>query len=92
MYIAIRTDLSRNLSPEDEQTIETTAPGDGWVNADQGTSTILVAAFDPALNGRTSTIYLSDCQIVEPAPHARDVEIANRLWDLSNELTASKFD
>ncbi|GAB7354613.1 hypothetical protein MBLNU459_g5051t1 [Dothideomycetes sp. NU459] len=46
---SIHTDLSRNLSPKDAATIEKT--GAHWINHDQGTSAIMVAALDPALSG-----------------------------------------
>lgn len=60
----------------------------------QGASTTLVAALDPKLapardNG--DGVYLSDCQIAEPAAWARDPIAAERLWALSEELVGEKF-
>jgi hypothetical protein len=79
-----------------------------WKNADQGASTTLVAATDPALNGKldffTTTmetdelfleikgLFLNDCQFAEPAPHAKVPASAERLWKLSEELVGEKFD
>ena len=39
-----------------------------------------------------SSIYLHDCQISEPAPHAQNLEIAKKLWSLSERLVDQKFD
>jgi hypothetical protein len=48
--IAIWTGLSRDLDADGEAAIRATSPF--WKNHDQGSSTTLVAALDPALNGR----------------------------------------
>ncbi len=40
----------------------------------------------------TKGLYLVDCQITEPAPHAKDPVAAERLWKLSEELVGEKFD
>ena len=82
---AIWTDLSRNLNTEDYKFIEGIAE---FVTHDQGTSTMLVAALDPALNEHEGSAYMSDCQITDAAPHAQDVEVARRLWKLSEDLTS----
>ncbi|KAI9760384.1 MAG: hypothetical protein M4579_001680 [Chaenotheca gracillima] len=82
------TDLSRNLNDETRKVIDKT--GDFWKSQDQGAATMLVAAFDPALN-KPSGHYLSDCQIVSPAPHASDPKVADRLWHLSEELVGQTF-
>ena len=62
---------------------------------DEGASTTLVAALDPALkNGPTSDgkcVYLDNCQIGEPAPWANDPATAAKLWALSEELVGQKF-
>jgi NAD(P)-dependent dehydrogenase (short-subunit alcohol dehydrogenase family) len=47
---AIWTGLSRNLDAEGEEAIRKTSPF--WKNHDQGAATVLVAALDPALNGK----------------------------------------
>lgn len=36
-------------------------------------------------------ILLHDCQIFEAAPHATDPKIAQRLWELSEELVKQEF-
>ena len=36
--------------------------------------------------------YLDNCQVVDGAPHAADEEMANRLWDLSEDLVGKKFE
>lgn len=46
--IAIWTGLSRDLDPDGEAAIRATSPF--WKNHDQGASTTLVAALDPALD------------------------------------------
>jgi hypothetical protein len=50
--IAIWTGLSRDLDPDGEAAIRKTIPF--WKDLDQGAATVLVAAFDPALNGECS--------------------------------------
>ncbi|KKY27781.1 putative short-chain dehydrogenase reductase sdr [Diplodia seriata] len=62
-----------------------------WKSPDEGASTVIVAAFDPALN-EPSGSFLSDCQFYEPPPYATDPEIADRLWSLSEDLVKEKFD
>ncbi|KXT04569.1 hypothetical protein AC578_8670 [Pseudocercospora eumusae] len=82
----INTDLSRNLTPEDWAWIETTAKNGLWKTHDQGIATTLVAALDPALAGPHDKIFLSDCQFEDVENRATDVEIAERLWQLSESL------
>ena len=86
IFAAIETELSRYLSPEDTKIIEGTSAV--WVTHDQGTSTIFVAALDPALDAPQKIMYLADCQLSEPAEHARDEVAAEKLWTLSKQLTA----
>ncbi|OTB10102.1 hypothetical protein K445DRAFT_309795 [Daldinia sp. EC12] len=61
-----------------------------WKNCDQGASTTLVAALDPALN-TPGGLYLSDCQFFPCAGFAKDPTIAQRLWHLSEDLIGEKF-
>lgn len=79
-----------------------------WKTPDEGASTTMVAALDPALNGRAlhihllmiilicvldrAGLYMSDCQFFPCADYAKDPEIAARLWKLSEELIGEKFD
>lgn len=86
IVLAINTDLSRNLTPEDWAFIEGTAKNGVWKTHDQGIATTLVAALDPALAGPQDNIFLSDCQFEDLKDHAKDVEIAERLWQLSESL------
>ncbi|KAH7026786.1 short chain dehydrogenase/ reductase-like protein [Macrophomina phaseolina] len=68
---------------------------------DEGASTTMVAALDPALNGSWASIltsytepkgiYLSDCQFADPAPHASNAEYAKKVWALSEELVKQTF-
>jgi len=55
---------------------------------DEGASTTLVAALDPALSAGS---YLSDCQVYEPSEAARDTDKAEKLWELSETLVGQKF-
>lgn len=87
---AIWTDLSRDLTPEDLKLIEGTA--NDWITQDQGTSTILVAALDPKLAKAdgASQVFMADCQVESVEKFANDPEIAERLWQLSEQLTSEK--
>ncbi|KAK3903798.1 short-chain dehydrogenase [Staphylotrichum tortipilum] len=84
----IETDLSRDQ--DDELTAQFYKVAPYWKTPDEGSSTTLVAALDPALND-VKGLYLSDCQIVDPVAHARDPAAADRLWKLSEELVGEKF-
>ncbi|OMP87960.1 Short-chain dehydrogenase TIC 32, chloroplastic [Diplodia seriata] len=86
---SIWTNLSRDLDEEGNAAIAGTAKD--WKSPDEGASTVIVAAFDPALN-EPSGSFLSDCQFYEPPPYATDPEIADRLWSLSEDLVKEKFD
>ncbi|KAI1812417.1 hypothetical protein GGS20DRAFT_578353 [Poronia punctata] len=55
---------------------------------DQIGATPLTAALDPAI---TAPGYLQNNQLVEPAQHACDPEIADKLWELSEQLVKQKF-
>ncbi|OJD30474.1 retinol dehydrogenase [Diplodia corticola] len=86
---AIWTNLSRDL---DEEGYEAIAGGaKEFKSPDEGASTMIVAAFDPALN-EPSGSFLSDCQYHEPPPYATDPALAEKLWSLSEELVKQKFD
>ncbi|KAI1206088.1 retinol dehydrogenase 13 [Annulohypoxylon truncatum] len=61
-----------------------------WKNVDQGASTTLVAALDPALDVPTD-IYLADCQFFPSADYTKNPAIAERLWLLSEDLVGEKF-
>ncbi|KAI0442928.1 hypothetical protein F4803DRAFT_342462 [Xylaria telfairii] len=61
-----------------------------WKNSDEGASTSLVAALDPSLD-ECRGLYLSDCQFFPCADHAKNPDVAQRLWELSEELTGGRF-
>ncbi|KAK4034949.1 short-chain dehydrogenase [Parachaetomium inaequale] len=84
----IETDLSRDQ--DDELTAQFYKVAPYWKSPDEGSSTTLVAALDPALN-EVGGLYLSDCQFAEPFAHASDPVAADRLWKLSEELVGEKF-
>ncbi|GAA5931136.1 uncharacterized protein JCM15063_002554 [Sporobolomyces koalae] len=92
---AIRTELLRHISREDELAMgfinEDGSDGDRFKfkNLAQGGSTHIVAAFEPSLRGGE---YLDDCQIQpDVEAYAIDPENAKKLWKLSNEWTGSNF-
>lgn len=86
---SIWTDLSRNLNEKHLAMIENTSSF--WKDLDQGSATALVAALDPKLYD-PKVIYLSDCQIAEPAEWASDAKAAERLWRLSEDIVGQKFE
>lgn len=58
-------------------------------NLEQGCSTTLVAALDPDMEDGA---YLTDCNITEPKPWAKDDENVFKLWELSERLVGEKFE
>ncbi|KAI1813230.1 hypothetical protein GGS20DRAFT_577765 [Poronia punctata] len=82
------SNLGREHEEDVAKAIEKTT--DYWKNSDEGASTTLVAALDPALD-ECRGLYLADCQFVPCANHARDPDAARRLWALSEELIGEKF-
>jgi len=56
----------------------------------QGCSTTLVAALNPALEP-FSGAYLSDCNITEPSEHATRMEDAEKLWVMSETWVGQTF-
>ncbi|KAI8576443.1 hypothetical protein K450DRAFT_256774 [Umbelopsis ramanniana AG] len=59
----------------------------------QGTSTLLVAAFDPTIASESGS-YLVDCQIAmdQVNPWATDDTQAEKLWKLTEKLVGQRFD
>ncbi|KAI0394182.1 NAD(P)-binding protein [Xylariaceae sp. FL0594] len=82
------SNLGREHEPDVAEAIAKTAKY--WKNSDEGASTTLVAALDPALD-ECPGLYLADCQFSACAAHAQDPSAAERLWTLSEELTGEKF-
>ncbi|KAH9889648.1 hypothetical protein F4778DRAFT_753614 [Xylariomycetidae sp. FL2044] len=85
---SVTSHLGRQHDPEMAEAISKVA--DYWKTPDEGSSTTLVAALDPALN-ECRGLYMSDCQFCPPADFARDESIAERLWALSEQLVGEKF-
>ncbi|KAK3988787.1 hypothetical protein QBC44DRAFT_96732 [Cladorrhinum sp. PSN332] len=86
---SIETDLSRDQ--DDELSHQFYSVAKYWKTPDEGSSTTLVAALDPALN-ETKGLYMVDCQIAVAYHHATNPAAAERLWKLSEELVGEKFD
>ncbi|KAF2845643.1 short chain dehydrogenase/ reductase-like protein [Plenodomus tracheiphilus IPT5] len=84
---SIWTGLSRDLDPEGEAAIKNTSTF--WKTLDQGASTVLVAALDPALKP-SQGVLLHDCQISDAAPHATNPDAVERLWKLSETLVEGR--
>ncbi|KAI1637837.1 hypothetical protein F4809DRAFT_602837 [Biscogniauxia mediterranea] len=84
----VNSHLGREHDEEVADAISKTAKY--WKNSDEGSSTSLVAALDPALN-ETRGLYLADCQFFPCADYAMDPKIAERLWSLSEDLIGEKF-
>ncbi|KAI0005253.1 retinol dehydrogenase 13 [Xylariaceae sp. FL0662B] len=84
----VTSHLGREQDKELADTIAKTSKY--WKNPDEGASTTLVAALDPALNVNGG-LYLADCQFFPCADFAKDLSIAERLWNLSEELIGEKF-
>jgi len=53
----------------------------------EGTSTTIVAAVNPDLNGKGGA-YLSDCNELKPAGHASDMGAAQKLWEITEQIIA----
>ncbi|KZV81040.1 NAD(P)-binding protein [Exidia glandulosa HHB12029] len=93
----VKTDLGRHLTEDlgNElftkivSSIPNFEPLNFEKNLDQGCSTTLVAALDPAVPNAT---YLRDCQVArDVAAFAVDKANAAKLWELSNKLTGENF-
>ncbi|KAK3208467.1 hypothetical protein GRF29_77g886711 [Pseudopithomyces chartarum] len=66
------------------------AGASGFKTVEEGAATALVAATDPEL-GRVDK-FLEDCQVSEKVPpYAVDEEMAEGLWNVSEELVGEKF-
>jgi len=63
-----------------------------WNTLERGTSTHIIAAFDPSLKDQSGA-YLKDAVVAEDhrQPYARDEEKSKRLWELAETLTNQKF-
>jgi len=101
---AIMTDLGRYLTKADIEALTDIAPGAGeihWKSIPAGAATTVWCATAPELEGRGGQ-YCEDCHVAAPiasddaqegyAPHARDPEAAERLWQLSESLVGHRFE
>lgn len=57
-----------------------------------GTSTHIVAAFDPSIV-KDNGAYLEDAHVSEATcvPHGKDMEAAQKLWEISEKIIGQKF-
>jgi hypothetical protein len=97
------TNLQQHMSDEERKAMgwfqEDGTPLDLFKNVEQGASTTVYAALAPELDQHGGE-YLEDCAIskginLERAywglgPHAVDMEAAERLWKLSEQMVAAK--
>lgn len=99
----IMTNLQQNLPIEEQRAMgwfkEDGTPIDGFKTPEEGASTSVYAALAPELDQHGGE-YLEDCAISKGintdktywgmAPHAVDMEGAERLWKLSEQMVATK--
>jgi hypothetical protein len=67
---------------------------EGLLRLEQGPATPLVAALDPGLVG-CEGMFISDCKATpweKMVEYTRDDEIAERLWELDEQLVGEKFE
>lgn len=60
-------------------------------NVEQGVATTIRAAVDPGLVGESGS-YLADVQVEDVRGHAKDQELVEKLWELSEQLVGEKFE
>ncbi|KAG4431514.1 hypothetical protein IFR05_013011 [Cadophora sp. M221] len=90
----IMTNLVRGADEQMLKGMLSGVPESEWKTIDQGAATLVVAGFDPGLDGGivSDGVYLHDCQIRRPSKWASDPGFAERLWRVSEELVGEKFD
>ncbi|KAI9020621.1 putative short-chain dehydrogenase [Hyaloraphidium curvatum] len=91
----ILTNLGRDLNPEALQyllDLGITPDKFKYKTLGQGAATHIVAGFDAEVE-KSNGAYMEDCRVAEEAcaPHAKDMEAAERLWQLSNEMVGEAF-
>jgi NAD(P)-dependent dehydrogenase (short-subunit alcohol dehydrogenase family) len=80
----IKTNLMRHMSTILTGVLKVVMVG--WIKTiAQGAATTCLLAADPALES-VSGCYFSDCNPATPSPQARDAALAERLWNVSEEL------
>ena len=81
----IATSLSRHLGPI--QYLMKWFGGLFLKSVPQGSATSVFAATAPELTMEHAGIYLSDCNEMQPIPAGVDLELAERVWAVSEKLT-----
>jgi len=76
---AVDTGLTRHLEGDELALVEAAGLAEAKTLAQGAATLVLAAVSDTLLSGS----YLADCQIAEPASHARDPDEAERLWNWS---------
>jgi NAD(P)-dependent dehydrogenase (short-subunit alcohol dehydrogenase family) len=96
----VATALIRDMDPEDYAEPIRDLDGNAveWKSIEyksvaQGTSTHIVAAFDPNITSESGS-YLDDCKIAmdHAMPYAKDDTQAEKLWKLSEKVVGQTFD
>ncbi|PVH85520.1 NAD(P)-binding protein [Cadophora sp. DSE1049] len=87
----IMTNLVRGADEQMLKGMLSGVPDSEWKTVDQGAATLVVAGFDPKLDV-SDGVYLHDCQMKRPSKWATDPVVAERLWDVSEELVGEKPD
>ncbi|KAL5155281.1 Short-chain dehydrogenase TIC 32, chloroplastic [Glycine soja] len=59
-----------------------------WKNVPQGAATTCYVALHPSVKGVTGK-YFVDCNQCKPSSHAKNKQLAKKLWDFSNDLIKS---
>lgn len=91
----VNTNLGRHIDPQKFEGVlakfkEFAGPTFHFKDLDEGCSTTLVAALDPALT--EDDYFMADCQVADWAPKcATDLDLADRLWTLSEALVRQQF-
>ena len=87
----VRTDSLRYTSSDFRSSIEKVLAGK-WQTLEQGASTTLVAALDPAIKVEDTRMYLNECNFADANPWASDGANAEKLWSLSERLVGEKIE
>lgn len=74
----------------DEFTVALHKVAEYWGNIDDGSSTSIVAGFDPALDQDSGSVFIASCQFAKAEDYATDPALAEKLWKLSEDLTGEK--
>ena len=97
----IVTELGRHLDASDISALQSRVSSRAQIfkSVEAGAATSVWAAVSPDLEGRGG-LYLEDCQVADGssvdtgtgyAPYALDPELADKLWNLSEELVGEHF-